>query len=87
MCSSEVWEVTANRLLEKIEALPPEKRAEVEQFVDDLTSSAPGPPAKDRTFPLGLLDEINAERDALFREHGLFDTQPILRDLRENGGR
>lgn len=75
--------------LEKVEALPPEEKAEVEHFVDDLagTGSAPGQSAKGPTFPLGLLDEINAERGAPFRDHAIFDTQSILRDLRENGGR
>ena len=71
-------------LIEKIEALPPERRAEVEHFVDDLTTTGAVKPA---TFPAELLEKINTEREALRRDHGLFDTQPILRDLRENGGR
>jgi hypothetical protein len=69
-------------LVEKIEALPPEKRAQVEHFVDDLASAPPTV-----RFPLELLEQIDADREALYRRHGLIDTDRILRDLRETGGR
>jgi hypothetical protein len=69
-------------LTEKIEALPPEKKAEVEGFVDALAARqgrvAGGP---------GLVERLRARRERLLREHGLFDSLPIIRDLRENGPR
>lgn len=76
-------------LLEKIDALPPHKQAEIEDFVDRLaesndTSSA-NRPAK--AFPDKLLHRINADREALFKEQGLFETLPLIREFRETGGR
>jgi hypothetical protein len=65
-------------LIEKIEALPPEKKAEVEHFVDELSRPAPagvGDP--------GLVDRLRAQREELFRKHGLFDSVPVIRALRE----
>jgi hypothetical protein len=75
-------------LVEKIEALPPEKKAEVEDFVEFLarraaTSEKPHTPAK-KTFSDDLLELIKRRRECLFREHGPFDTVTILRELREN---
>jgi hypothetical protein len=70
-------------LLNKIESLPPEKQAEVEQFVDRLVTEEGDRPA----FPRAVLERINARREALLKEHGLFETDSILRDLREHGGR
>ena len=78
--------MATRNLIEKIEALPPEKRAEVEEYVDGLSAKAPEPPGS-RPFPAGLLKRINARREALLKEHGLFDTQPYLREFRETGGR
>lgn len=69
-------------LTEKIEALPPEKKAEVEDFVDALADQhgrAPSSP--------GLVERLRARRERLLREHGLFDSLPIIRDLREHGPR
>ncbi len=67
-------------LTEKIEALPPEKRTEVEHFVEALhareTTAKPG---------LDLVERLRARRERLLREHGLFDSTKIIRDLRENG--
>ena len=83
--------VPTKSLFERIEALPPEKKAEVEDFVEFLArrASAPEstrtPPAK--TFPDDLLERINRRRERLFREHGYFDTLTILRELRESGPR
>jgi hypothetical protein len=78
-------------LTEKIEALPPEKKAEVEDFVEFLARRA-GEPAgtgasTTKTFPDEILERIGRRRERLFQEHGYFDTLPILRDLRENGPR
>jgi hypothetical protein len=78
-------------LLERIEALPPEKKAEVEDFVEFLArrtkpSETTHTPAA-KTFPDDLLERINQRRERLFREHGNFHTLTILRELRENGPR
>lgn len=83
--------MTKQALLEKIESLPPEKQAEAERFVDALAArkgerETPSGPRRE-AFPRELLDKINADREALFREHGSIETDSILRDLRENGGR
>lgn len=77
--------MTKQALLEKIESLPPEKRAQVEEFVQSLV--APRPEGQAPAFSLELFERINAGREALFAEHGLIDTDSILRELRENGGR
>ena len=76
-------------LIDKIEALPPEKRAEVEDFVEFLAGRQACDDATPRRprFPEGLLDQIKADRDALLEEYGPIETQQILRDLREDGGR
>lgn len=77
---------TRDALLEKIESLPPEKRAEVERLVDSLARS-PEAEHKPAPFPPGLLERINAVREQLLREHGPFDTLPLIREFRETGGR
>ena len=78
-------------LVDKIESLPPEKKAEVEDFVDFIanrslaaTKTASG---TTKLFPDELLERIARRRERLFKEHGYFDTLPILHDLRENGPR
>jgi hypothetical protein len=73
-------------LTEKIEALPPDKRAEVENFVNFLESraSARRPPAVAQDQD-PLLREIQEIRSQLLEEHGPFDTSKILRELREFG--
>lgn len=68
--------MTKEALIEKIESLPPERRAEVEDFVDFLRNR-PRPEPK-KTKPLELVER-------LMREHGLFDTLPLIREFRENG--
>ena len=70
-------------LVEKIGALPPEKRAMVEDFIDSMSvAEVPAKPA----FPRELLERINARREKLLREHGLFpDSTEIIRELREEG--
>lgn len=65
-------------LIEKIDALPPEKQAAVERYVEEL--SAPRPPASDE-----WLARVRERREGLRREHGLFDSAAILREMRENG--
>lgn len=71
-------------LMDKIDALPPDKRAKVENFVDSMTEAAAGP--RPPVFPRELLERINARREELSREHGLFpDSTKIIRELREDG--
>jgi hypothetical protein len=72
-------------LIEKIDALPPEKRSRVETLVDELSHQEPEGMAP--RWPTGLVERINAHREALLREHGYFDTLPIIQQLREHGGR
>jgi hypothetical protein len=76
-------------LIEKIEALPPDKKAEVEDFVEFLArrGTAERDAQSEGRFPDELLRAINADRAALFREQGPIDTDPVLRELREHGGR
>lgn len=76
-------------LIEKIEALPPEKRSEVERYVDALVAPSdskgkePGPPKPSRDE---LFQRIHERRERLRREHGLFpDSTAIIRELRESG--
>lgn len=83
--------MASRSLIDKIEALPPEKKAEVEDFVEFLTRRR-GPSGRPETppvkrFPDEILERMRERRERLFKEHGYFDTLPILRDLRENGPR
>lgn len=82
--------VSPKELVERIESLPPDRRAEVEEFVDsiirrgrDEAKNSDSPPA----LPRELLDRINERRERLRREHGLFDVLPLIREFRESGGR
>lgn len=74
--------MASKTLIDKIDALPPEKRAELERYVDELAADSSQPTG-------GLTDEllarIDERRERLFREHGLFDSVAVLRELRENG--
>jgi len=78
--------MSSRGLIEKIEALPPDKRVEVETFVDSIASRAGGASAG-KTFPDELLRSINEGREELRRTHGHFDTLPLIREFRETGGR
>lgn len=73
--------MTKEALLEKIESLPPDKRVEVERFIESLARS------QEPAFSQELFDAIDAARDALLAKHGLIETDSILRELREQGGR
>ncbi len=80
--------MSAKTLIDKIEALPPDKKAEVEDFVEFLARrDSRGADSAGSAFPEGLLAQINTDREALLAEHGLIETHEILRTLRENGGR
>lgn len=77
--------MTKEALLAKIESLPPEKRAEVEDFVEFLA----GQPSRDKGQPVGVLQdqflrEIDERRERLRREFGLFDSVAVIRELRED---
>ena len=73
--------VATKSLIERIEALPPEKKAEVADFVEFLAA---------RTKPTGVSDEflrrIDERRERLRGQHGLYDSVATIRDLRENDG-
>ena len=76
--------MAAKTLVAKIEALPPDKRAKVEDFVDSINEVVATP--EEPAFPRELLERIDARREKLFREHGLFpDSTETIRELRENG--
>jgi len=72
-------------LIDKIDALPPERQAEVEEFVELLGRRAAR--GSKGTFPDALLRAINEDREELRRTKGLFDTRPLIWEFRETGGR
>ncbi len=79
--------MSSHSLIEKIEALPEDKKAEVEAFVDFLhaKTDAPNRAVKKRVSD-ELFRRINERREQLRRERGLFsDSTAIIRELRENG--
>lgn len=78
--------VSTKELIEKIEALPPPQRAEVEALVESLLrpDTRPRPATRDRQT---LMTRIDERRARLLQEHGLFDTLPLIREFRETGGR
>jgi hypothetical protein len=71
-------------LIEKIESLPAEKKAEVEDFVEFLRSRPDRGSAKPAE---SLVERLRAQRAELLRKHGLFDSLPDIREFRETGGR
>jgi hypothetical protein len=83
--------VAMKSLLERIEALPPDKKAEVEDFVEFLARRAKPEgtthAALTKTFPDDLLERIKRRRERIFREHGNLDTLTILQELRQHGPR
>lgn len=79
--------MSTKTLIDKIESLPPEKRAEVEHFVESLARGVGSGSVKTPALSPDLLGQIHSEREALLREHGPIETQEIIRDLRESGGR
>ena len=71
--------MSTRELIEKIASLPADKRAEVEDFVNSLSQRQGGnrdepPPAPSPD----LYDRISERRERLQREHGLFDTLPLI---------
>lgn len=78
-------------LTEKIEALSPEKKAEVEDFVDLLASRVADTDDPHARRPPGtrddLLERIVEHREELRRKYGLFDSVPIIRECRSRNAR
>lgn len=74
--------MASKSLIDRIEALPPEKRAEVEDFVAFLTgrSTTTGSAANESE---ALLQRMDERRERLRREVGLFDSVEALRELRD----
>jgi hypothetical protein len=76
--------VASQNLIDRIEALPPDKKAEVEDFVAFLAgrsrTTATAPAASKSEDLLRRMDE---RRERLRREVGLFDSVEALRELRD----
>lgn len=74
--------VATKTLFEKIE-VPPEKKAEVADFVEFLAIRRQAPATA------GISDEflrrIDERRERLRRQYGLYDSVATIRELRENG--
>ena len=66
-------------LVEKIEALPSDKREAAEKYVDGLRTPTPRPDT-DR-----LMERARARREVILRRRGRLDSSGILRDVREHG--
>jgi hypothetical protein len=79
--------MASRTLVEKIDALPAELQAQVEAFVEFLWSRRAPAASGRKTFPDELLGAINEDRERLRLTKGLFDTQPLIREFRESGGR
>lgn len=77
--------MTPRALVERIEALPPDKRAEVEDFIELVARRQAVNTGQPRSSD--LLGKINARREAIRSEHGLVDSLPLIRQFRESGGR
>jgi hypothetical protein len=75
--------VATKTLIDRIGALPPEKRAEVEKFVESLAARTQPVPAEGASDE--LLQRIDDRRERLRRSSGLFDSVAAIRELRENG--
>lgn len=78
--------MTKEALIEKIEALPPEKKAELERFVERLASRSTADDGPMASGFHGLIERIEARRERLLKERGLFpDSVPLIREFRETG--
>jgi len=69
-------------LTDKIDSLPPGKKAEVEKLVDELVAADDEEPISSRA---DLIAKIEARRERLLKERGGFDTTPLIREFRETG--
>ena len=79
--------MTTKTLIDKIEALPPEKKAEVEDFLEFLARRGGVPASTDsgtvKAFSDDLLERIRRRRERLFLEHGDLDTLSPARPSRQ----
>ena len=78
--------MSTTELLHKIDLLPPEERATIENLVEILAKRhrPSQSPAAER-FSQEVLDRIDERREKIFREHGLLDSAAAIREFR--GGR
>jgi hypothetical protein len=77
--------MTPRALAARIEELPPDARAEVEDFIDFVAARAARNTTASDESGTSLVDRLRARRERLLRQHGLYDTLPIIRELREHG--
>jgi hypothetical protein len=76
--------MASKNLIDRIEALPPDKRAKVEDFVAFLAGrSRPARAEPDAGAFEDLLRRMDERRERLRREVGLFDSVETLRELRD----
>ncbi len=75
--------MSTTALLERIEALPPAKRARAEAYVEFLSHEDPAAAADDDP----LVAKILARREHLRATIGTLDNHQDIRDMRENGSR
>lgn len=71
-------------LLQKIDLLPAEERATVENLVEILAKRhrLRQSPSVER-FPQEVLDRVDERRERIFREHGVLDSAGALREFRD----
>ena len=74
--------MSTKALVDKIESLPPDKKAEVEDLVDHLVAVDREDAASSRAE---LIARIETRRERLLKERGLFDTLPLIHEFRETG--
>lgn len=72
--------VSTRELIDKIEALPPEKKARLERFVEALHHEG-----SHHGRPADLVERLRAHRERLLRAHGTVDSLPLIRELRHTG--
>lgn len=76
--------MSTTELLQKIDLLPPEERATIENLVEILAKRhrSQAVPAAER-FSQDVLDRIDERREKIFREHGLLDSAAAIREFRD----
>ena len=76
--------MSTHNVIEKVEALPEDKSAEVEDFVDFLHARTEGPKCHatgSRRIAEDLCRRINERRERLRRERGVFSDRPEVLSL------
>jgi hypothetical protein len=75
--------VATKNLIDKIEALPPEKKAEVQDFIESIANrNESAAPASDP--PDEWRRRIEERRERLRRQYGLYDSVAAVRELRDS---